>query len=165
MNRVNSKIEGLLNAQIKMEYESSMLYQKIAQCLEFNGWFGAAKLFKKYSDEEQSHAKMLMDFMQDVDCEPEIPTINSPKFEFKDIEQVAKAIYDHEIKVTDSINNIAISCLVEKDMTTHTFIQKLVAEQIEELQKSQAWVDRINIMKQTSTPLFSIDEEMGNKAS
>lgn len=162
MKRISDKIEKILNEQIKKEYESSFLYQKIAQCLEFNGWFGAAKLYKKYSAEEQTHAQMFMEYMQDIDCEPEVPMITQQKFEFKDIEQVAKATYDHEVFITDSINNISLMALAEKDITTHTFVQKLVNEQIGELSKSKFWIDRIQMMKSTGTPLYFLDSEMEN---
>lgn len=164
MNRLSKKIEEILNSQIAHEYSNVFFYQRIAQSLEFNGWFGAAKLFKKYSAEEVVHAEKLMSFMQDMDCYPEVPPVAKMDFTFKDIEQVAKAAYDREAKTTDMVNAISLAALSEKDITTHTFIQWFVNEQIEELGKTLYWIDRIEMMKKNGASLFFIDEEMGDKA-
>ena len=55
--RISDGIEAILNKQIKHEYDNSRLYLAMANCLEFNGWFGAASLWKKYSDDEITHGE------------------------------------------------------------------------------------------------------------
>ena len=50
--RISDNIEKILNAQIANEMNSSILYRAMGNCLEYNGWVGASKLWKKYSTEE-----------------------------------------------------------------------------------------------------------------
>ena len=57
--RISDNIEKILNAQIANEMNSSALYRAMGNCLEYNGWVGAAKLWKKYSTEETGHAEKL----------------------------------------------------------------------------------------------------------
>ena len=47
MKRISDKLDTLVNEQIKHEEESSRLYRAMAECLDFNGWTGAAKLYHK----------------------------------------------------------------------------------------------------------------------
>ena len=51
--RISESIEKILNAQIKNEMNSYTLYRAMSNCMEYSGWEGASKLWKKYADEEK----------------------------------------------------------------------------------------------------------------
>ena len=51
--RISDNIEKILNTQIANEMNSSALYRAMGNCLEYSGWNGASKLWKKYADEEK----------------------------------------------------------------------------------------------------------------
>ena len=61
-----------------------------------------------------------------------VPAITQPPADFQTIRSVFETLLEHEIMVTDSINEIVYTTLQEKDYTTHNFMQWFVAEQIEE---------------------------------
>ena len=63
--RISDNIEKILNTQIANEMNSSILYRAMGNCLEYNGWNGASKLWKKYSLEETGHAEKIINYMQE----------------------------------------------------------------------------------------------------
>jgi ferritin len=164
MKRLSEKLEKALNIQLNHEWDNSRLYYRFSQCLDFNGWFGAAKLFKKYSDEEMIHMNKIVEFLKDRDCNPIIDGLEAFPCDFKGIEDIVNQSYDREIDTSDRIKEIALSALGEKDLTTYGFLQWFVLEQIEEESKTLYWVDRIKMMNLNKVSLFFLDEEMEDKA-
>ena len=66
-------------------------------------------------------------------------------------------VYEHEQKVTASINDIVEVCLDEKDFTTHNWLQWFVNEQIEEEASASAILDKLNLLGDHNLYLFDRD--------
>ena len=162
MNRLSPQIEKILNLQIANELNSSKLYRAMSNGLEYSGWNGAAKLWKKYAEEESKHAEKVIDYMQDLDCLPQIPATEMPPKEWDDIKVVAQKSYDHEWVITTQWKKIAAEAMKEADLLTFGLAQEFIKEQVEELRKSQYWLDRIEMFEKNGRPLGDIDDEMGS---
>ena len=158
--RISDNIEKILNAQIANEMNSSALYRAMGNCLEYNGWVGAAKLWKKYSVEETGHAEKIINYMQDRDCMPIIPATTLPQQKFEGIEDIVAKSDEHEILVTSQWKKIASEAMKEADLMTFELAQWFVNEQIEEEAKMIYWLDRIEMYKKTNKPLSDLDKEM-----
>ena len=162
-SRLNKNIETILNSQIANEMNSSKLYRSMSNCLEYSGWIGAAKLWKKYAEEENSHAEKVISYMQDRDCKPQIPLTILPPQDFEGIKVIVQQSDKHEIKITNDWKKIAEAGLNERDFLTFELAQEFLKEQREEEEKLVYWMDRISMLESTNTSLYFLDKEMEEK--
>ena len=140
---MNTRVEQALNDQIEKEASSSQFYLAMASWAENNGMNGTAKFMYQHSDEERFHMLKLGKFVNERVGKPIIPAIAIPPKEFNDLTNVFELLLNHEIMVTESINNLVDICLQEKDYTTHNFIQWYVSEQLEEEALARTVLDKI----------------------
>jgi len=71
--------------------------------------------------------------------------------------------YEHEQLVTNQCQELASAAFKEGDYMTLHLAQHYLDEQVEELAKSNYWVNRIQAFGSDPNILFEIDEEMGEK--
>jgi len=159
MKRISDKIHSALNTQLKNELDSSRLYLAMSQWLEFNGWFGGAKLWKKYADEELVHVDRFYKYMQDRNAMPSTPVAKEQPTAFKGIKEIVQTSYEHEVQVSTWIRDIALMALSEKDLHTYDLMMEFIREQTEEEAKTLYWVDRIEMLEKQGASLFFLDKE------
>jgi ferritin len=159
---LSTKIESLINQQIQKELTNSLVYLAMSNWFNYNGWFGGSKLYKTYSDDEIIHRDKFIKYMLDMDSMPIIPssTFDTIVNDFKDVKEILQKSYDREISTTDSIKSIKEVAFTEKDFVTADFLDWFLLEQIEELNKTQALLDRIDMMEKYNTPLYHLDKDM-----
>lgn len=164
---INKKIEDLINFRILEEEKSSRIYLAMSKWAEFTGYSGAAKLWKKYADEEMTHANWGYSYLEELDIKPEVPILEKPNCEFSGLQDICKQSYDHEILVTNQCNDLAKAALEANDFMTLALAQKYLSEQTEEIGRQSYWLNRIDILggeSITADGLFLLDKEMGEKA-
>lgn len=161
MNKLSPEIEKILNLQIANELNSEKLYRAMSNCMEYKGWEGAAKLWKKYSEEEHKHAEKVISFMQDLDCLPQIPATTQPQKEFEGIKDIVTKSDEHEWLITTQWKVIASKAMKESDLLTFGLAQEFIKEQVEELAKTNYWVSRIEMYESSKKTLGDLDDEMG----
>lgn len=162
--RISDSIEKMINTQLQKELDSSMIYLSMAEWFEYNGWFGAAKLYRKYSAEEYEHMEKFKKYLQDRNAMPETPASTKQPVEYDGLKDIVQKTYDHEVQISAWISEIAKACLKESDLTTYQFLNWFINEQIEEESKALYWIDRIEMMEEQNASLYFLDEEMGSKA-
>jgi ferritin len=69
-------------------------------------------------------------------------------------------LLEHEIFVSDSINELVHVTLQEKDYATHNFLQWYVAEQIEEEALARNILDKINLIGNDKGGLYLFDRDI-----
>lgn len=161
---ISKNIEGLLNQRILEEEKSSRLYLSMSKWLGFNGYFGASKLWKKYSDEESSHAEWAYDYLEKLNLLPMVPPLPEPICEFDGLLDICNKSYQHELAITQSCNSLAKSALGESDFMTLELAQKYLKEQSEEIEKLTTILDRIKMLGGDSISkegLMLLDKELG----
>jgi ferritin len=132
--------------------------------MDYKGYSGAAKLFKKYSDEEAAHAEWAYSYLLDLDIRPTVPAIQAPPPEFEGLLQVIDMTYSHEKLITSQCEALAKAALTEGSFMTLKLAQRYLKEQVEELAKATYWLDRVEVLggsKITPDGLFLLDKEMG----
>lgn len=159
---MNKNIEKLLNEQIEKEYSSSQLYLSMASWSENQGFNGTASFLYKHSDEERQHMLKLVKFINERGGVAVIPAIYKPDVSFDSMEKIFKALLEHEMLVTESINNIVDACLKEKDYSTHNFIQWYVSEQLEEEALARHILDKLRLIGNDKGGLYLFDRDMEN---
>jgi len=163
MKRISDKIYNMLNEQLKNEHESSLLYLAMSQWLSYNGWFGASKLWDKYSKEELIHRDKFYEYIQDRGCMPKTMATKEQPIGFDGIEAIVENSYKHEIQVTEWIKQIAKAAFDEGDLNAYEFAMKMISEQTEEEAKTLYWVDRIKMIKSKDASLYFLDKEFEDK--
>lgn len=161
---MNSKIEAALNAQIEKEASSSQFYLAMASWAEGQGLNGTAKFMYTHSDEERFHMLKLVKFINERGGKAIIPALSQPPKEFNDLENVFTLLLEHEISVTESINDLVGLCLDEREYTTHNFIQWYVAEQLEEEALARTVLDKIKLIGNDKGGMYMFDKDLENSA-
>ncbi|MFK8037556.1 MAG: ferritin [Crocinitomicaceae bacterium] len=156
----NNRIEKALNQQIYKEANSSQLYLSMANWSEQNGLSGISQFLYLHADEERMHMLKLIKFMNERGSVAKIPLIEAPKDQFSSIEELFNDLLNHEIMVTQSINEIVHICIEEKDYTTHNFMQWYVAEQLEEEALARSILDKIKLIGNDKGGLYLLDRDI-----
>ena len=158
---VKSIIEKALNKQIELEASSSQFYLSMASWAEAQGLSGTASFLYKHSDEERLHMLKLIKFINERGGEAVIPALIKLST-FKSLTNVFESLLEHELNVTESINNIVGLCLDQKDFTTHNFMQWYVAEQLEEEALARTILDKLKMIGEDKGGLYLFDRDLND---
>jgi len=161
---MNSRVEAALNEQIIKEGTSSQFYLAMASWAEGSGLNGTAQFLYQHSDEERFHMLKLVKFINERGGKAIIPSVEKPPVEFKDLVHVFELLLEHEISVTESINNLVDVCLQEKDYTTHNFVQWYVSEQLEEEALARTVLDKLKLIGNDKGGMYMFDRDLENSA-
>ena len=157
---MNKVIEKALNDQIQKEAASSQLYLSMAVWAEGQGLSGISDFFYAHSDEERMHMLKLVKFVNERGGSAFIGSLGAPQDEFNSIEEVFTTLLNHEIMVTESINELVFQCLQEKDYTTHNFMQWFVSEQLEEEALARNVLDKVKMIGNDKGGLYLFDRDI-----
>lgn len=153
-------VEKALNEQIRVEAESSQVYLSMASWAEVKGLEGISQFMYKQSDEERMHMLKLVKYVNERGGHAHISELKAPKTEFGSFQKMFKELYDHEIMVSKSINDLVHVTWEERDYATHNFLQWYVAEQIEEEALARTILDKINLIGNDKGGLYLFDRDV-----
>jgi ferritin len=154
---LSKKVEQVLVAQIEKELYSSNLYLAMASWAETSGYKGIAEWLYAQADEEHMHMLKFMKFVNERGGKAIIPAIQKPESDFKNPMDVFQKVLEHEIYVTESINNIVAVCVEEKDFSTQNWVQWFVTEQLEEEASVSEIIDKLKLAGEHSLYIFDRD--------
>ena len=157
---LTKNMEKALNAQIRVEAESSQVYLSMASWAEVKGLEGISQFMYKHSDEERMHMLKLIKYVNERGGHAHISELTAPKTEFGTFQKLFQELYEHEIFVSKSINELVHVSLEEKDYATHNFLQWYVAEQIEEEALARTILDKINLIGNDKGGLYLFDRDV-----
>lgn len=157
---LSKKVEKALNDQIRIEAESSQSYLSMASWAEIKGLEGISNFMYKHSDEERLHMLKLVKYVNERGGHAKISDLKAPKTEFGTFQKMFQELYEHEIFVSNSINELVHVTLQEKDYATHNFLQWYVAEQIEEEALARTILDKINLIGNDKGGLYLFDRDV-----
>lgn len=157
---MNSVIEKALNDQVAMEANAHAFYLSIASYFDVKGLEGVATFFYDQSAEEYAHMMKFFRYVNEMDGHALVPQIAEPRHEFDDALSTFELVYEHEKKVTASINRIVELATKEKDHGTYNFLQWFVEEQREEETLMRTIIDKIRLIGEGPQSLYFIDREV-----
>ena len=149
-----------LNKQIRIEAESSQIYLSMACWAEIQGLEGVAQFMYNQSDEERTHMLKLVKYVNERGGHAEITDLKAPKTKFGTFKEMFEELYQHELFVSNSINELVHITLGERDYSTHNFLQWYVAEQIEEEAQAKTILDKINLIGEDRGGLYLFDRDI-----
>lgn len=157
---LSKNVEKALNDQIRIEAESSQSYLSMASWAEIKGLEGISNFMYKHSDEERLHMLKLVKYVNERGGHAKISELKAPKTEYGTFQKMFQELYEHEIFVSNSINELVHVTLQEKDYATHNFLQWYVAEQIEEEALARTILDKINLIGNDKGGLYLFDRDV-----
>lgn len=157
---LSKKLEKALNEQIRIEAESSQVYLSMACWAEIKGLEGVAGFMYGHSDEERMHMLKLVKYVNERGGHAIVSDLKAPETEFGTLTKMLQKLYDHEVFVSQSINELVHVTLEEKDYATHNFLQWYVAEQLEEEALARTVLDKINLIGNDKGGLYLFDRDI-----
>lgn len=158
-------IQDALNKQIKVEGDSSQIYLAMASWAEVQGFEGISTFMFAQSEEERLHMLKLVKYVNQRGGQAKISGTVEPVLDLSSYKVLFKQLLEHEIKVSESINDLVGISLDQRDYATHNFLQWYVAEQIEEEANARYILDKINLIGDDKGGLYLFDNEMKNFTS
>lgn len=149
-----------LNYRIQQEEYSARIYMSMSMWLNNEGYSGAAALWRKYSDEEMTHADIARKYMLSFGIQPVTPRLDQPEQTFAGLPEIIKMSFEHEIEVSMQIKEMADHALSMKDHMLYELCLAYLKEQVEEHDKTQTWVDKLNAFGTDKIALRLLDNEM-----
>ena len=159
---LSKTIQTAINNQIKIEADSSQIYLAMASWAEVQGFEGISAFMYKQSDEERMHMLKLVKYANQRGGEAKIPNVIEPVLDCSSFKALFTQLFEHEVKVSFSINELVHISLSEKDYATHNFLQWYVSEQIEEEATARTILDKINLIGDDKGGLYLFDNDMKN---
>lgn len=161
---VTEKIQKALNDQLNAELYSWYLYLSMAAHFEHINFNGFSRWMKIQANEEMSHAMKIYEYLNQVNAKVILNQIPAAAKDWSSPLDVFQNVYDHEIEVTDSINNLVNLAISEKDHATNNFLIWFVNEQVEEVATADRILGRVKFIGENHNGLFFLDHELGKRA-
>ena len=159
------KIQDALNTQLNAEFYSSYFYLSMSTYFESKDLQGFARWFRVQANEEYEHAMKIYDYIYQIGGEVKLMQIDGPKTDWDSFLEVFQDTFDHEQKITKSINELLDLAIIEKDHATVNFLQWFVSEQVEEEATSQQNVKKMKMIGDSKSGLFMLDRELGGRVN
>ncbi|MNK71506.1 putative ferritin-1 [compost metagenome] len=153
-------IESALNKQIRIEAESSQTYLSMACWAEVQGLEGIAQFMYTQSDEERAHMLKLVKYVNERGGHAQVTDLKAPKTTYTTFKEMFEELYNHELFVSQSINELVHITFEERDYATHNFLQWYVSEQIEEEATAKSILDKINLIGDDKGGLYLFDRDI-----
>ena len=160
---LNEKITALVNDQINMEWYSAYLYLSIHSYYSDQELNGFGNWFYVQTQEERDHAMLFIKYLQNNSEKIQLFDVKAPKMPFSDFRSPAVAAYEHERKVTASINNIYAVAYELKDFRTMQLLDWFVKEQNEEEKNTETIVKKYDLFGNDPKGLFMLDNELATR--
>lgn len=159
---ISTKIEKALNGHLKEELSASLQYLAMASWCETKGMDGAAQFFYAQSHEENLHFIKLFKYINEVDGHAIVPSVASPKTNYKSIIEICENAYKYEQSVTKSIYKLVELTKEDDDYVTAEFLRFYVQEQREEETLFRNILDKIKLIGDGAQSLYYIDKELAS---
>jgi ferritin len=158
---LSKTIQAALNNQVKLEAASSHEYLAMASWCDVQpGFANIADFFFTQSEEERLHMLKLMRFINERGGHAQVPTLEQPVITQKGLKSMFEAFLNHEIAVSESINELVDLALREKDYATHNFLQWYVNEQMEEERSARVLNDKLKLIGEDKGGLYLFDRDI-----
>jgi len=161
---INKKVLDLLNSQINKELYSAYLYLGISQYYSNAMLEGFANWYKIQAKEEQDHAELFMQYIQNCGEEIVLEAIAKPNVSYSDLKQGIEASVAHERYITGEINTIYSTALEEKDYKTIEFLNWFIKEQVEEEKNAEEQLKKFELFNGDKKGLYMLDRELAARA-
>ncbi len=159
--KANQKVLEMLNEQMNFEFYSAHIYLGMASYCSQMGYKGFENWFKVQYQEEVSHAMKFFDFINSRGGCAKITNFGAITNEFDSLLDVLKSALEHEKEVSNKIHIIAKEALESAELTSFSFIQWFIDEQVEEEETISDIIS--DVERVGDAGLYLIDKELATR--
>lgn len=157
---MNEKVLKLLNEQINKEFYSAYLYLDFANYFAKEGLDGFENWYRVQAKEEQDHAMMFYQYLQDNGEDIVFESIKKPDLEKDNHIMVLRKALQHEKYITASINTIYAAAYEIKDFRTMQMLDWFIKEQGEEEKNASDLITKMELFGGDSKALYMLNNEL-----
>ena len=157
---LSKRLHDALNAQINAELWSAYLYLSMSMDAEAKGLKGVANWFFVQFQEEQDHARILMNYINSRDAKVVLKPIEEVRTEWTSPLDMFKDTLEHEKVVTSMINNLAAIAAEDKDFASSNMLVWFVDEQVEEEESARDMITACEAVEGNKFGLYTLDKEL-----
>ncbi|MCM1521609.1 MAG: ferritin [Muribaculaceae bacterium] len=161
---LNPKIQDALNEQINAEFFSAYLYLSMSMHFQSEGLTGIANWFDVQFKEEQDHARIFMNYINQRGGRVALKAIDAVPTSWEKPMDAFKATLEHEQKVTALINGLYSLAAKEEDYATRDRLTWFVSEQVEEEDNCRTLIDKLRLIGDNGMGLYMLDQELATRA-
>ena len=158
---ISEKLAKALSDQVNAEYYSAYLYLAMSASADKLGLKGVANWLFVQTQEESAHGTHMYQYILERGAAPSFDLIEAPPTAYADINEIYKAVFAHEQKVTQRINAIATLAMQENDHACYQFIMWYIGEQVEEESGVTSILDKLQLVGDDRGSLLALDTELG----
>lgn len=160
---MSAALEKKFNAQITLEFESSMVYRQLAIEMEDQHLPGIANWLRQQADEEIMHGNKFIDHLSARDNHPVIGAISAPKVSAKSVLDVFESALAHERRVSESIRDLYTATEKAGDLDSRPLLLWFLSEQVEEEDTVDELVGRLKLINEDGPGLLRLDEDLARR--
>lgn len=160
---LSKKLHAAINEQINAELWSAYLYLSMSLDAENKGLKGVANWFFVQWQEEQDHARILMNYLSSRDCKVELKPIAEVRTEWDSVLEMFQETLKHEKVVTGLINNLAAIAADDKDFASSNMLVWFIDEQIEEEESARDMIFAVESVEGNKYGMYQLDKELATR--
>ncbi len=157
---LSQKLHDAINAQINAELWSAYLYLSMSMDAEAKGYKGVANWFFVQWQEEQDHARILMNYLNSRDCKVELKPIEAVDTTWNSVLEMFQETLKHEKVVTGLINNLAAIAAEDRDFASSNMLVWFIDEQIEEEESARDMIFAAEAVENDKYGMYQLDKEL-----
>lgn len=157
---LSQKLHDAINAQINAELWSAYLYLSMSMDAEAKGYKGVANWFFVQWQEEQDHARILMNYLNSRDCKVELTPIEAVDTTWNSVLEMFQETLKHEKVVTGLINNLAAIAAEDRDFASSNMLVWFIDEQIEEEESARDMIFAAEAVENDKYGMYQLDKEL-----
>lgn len=127
---------------------------------EAKGLKGVANWFYVQFQEEQDHARILMNYILSRDAEVRLQPIAEVRTSWDSPLEMFRDTLEHEQKVTAMINNLAAIAAGDKDYASSNMLVWFIDEQVEEEESAREMIGACEAVEGNKFGLYMLDKEL-----
>jgi ferritin len=160
---MNPKVEQALNEQIHAEFFSFYLYLSVSAYFKTIHLDGFANWMNVQAQEEYSHAMKLFDFLIERGGQVKLLPLDAPQHEWSSPSSAVEAVLNHELYITERINDLVNISSKEMDHATSVVLHWYVAEQVEEVATADTLMNQVKMVEDSNHGLLMLDRELATR--
>ncbi len=157
---LSKQLHESLNVQINAELWSAYLYLSMSMDAEAKGLKGVANWFYVQFQEEQDHARILMNYINSRDAEVTLLPIEEVRTKWGSPLEMFEDTLTHEKEVTAMIHNLASIAAADKDFASSNMLVWFVNEQVEEEESARDMITACAAVEGNKFGLYTLDKEL-----
>ena len=157
---MSAELIGVLQAHLNMERQSSAAYFAAAVWFAERELVGFAEHLRDEAKQEQEHAAKFADYLISRGQRPVLDTVEPPRQQWPDVEQVIANVFRMEADVTASVLQLYGTAEQDIDRRTTVFLDPIVDDQRLSEHEAAYLLGRVKFAANNPAAVMIIDAEL-----